>query len=249
MYIERLAGTFLASLPTGVIIDVNGVGYGVEVPLSTLCQLPKVGEIITLWIFTHVKEDAIRLFGFRSFEDRQAFEILLSLNGVGPKVALAILSTLTVSALEKAVAENEGKILETVPGVGGRLAERIILELKPKLMKLKAAHLLDLQQNSRRFEAGNFNSSLDLDEQKSQEEESQILFADLGSALENLGYKEKAVAPILARIKKENTANLDLQGLMRLALKQLSSGVIEMKSHTKPDKSMSPLRLDESDAF
>ena len=93
MYIEKLTGVFDTLLPTGVIIDVRGVGYGVEIPLSSLCELPKPGNTLSIWTFTHVREDSIRLFGFLRYEDRLCFEILLGLSGVGPKVALAILST------------------------------------------------------------------------------------------------------------------------------------------------------------
>ncbi len=246
MFIERISGVFLTSLANGVIVDVNGVGYGLEMPLSAICLMPKPGETVSVWVHTHVKEDAIRLFGFKSFEDKQAFQILLSLNGVGPKVALAILSTLTVSALERAVIEEECKIIETVPGVGARLAEKIIVELKPKLTKLKAAHLVDVHQQSR-YAASDFGQGLEFDK-PSVEDETEIIYEDLSSALENLGYKEKTISPIIEKLRKEVGSTLDLQELMRLALKYLSGGLVEGAKSPNEKKNRS-LKIDESNFF
>jgi len=237
MYIERLTGTFFASLPTGIILDVQGIGYGVELPLSTLCQLPKVGQKIALWIYSYVREDAIRLFGFRSYEDRQAFEILLSLSGVGPKVALAILSTLTVKAIERAVSQDDGKILESVPGVGPRLAEKIIVDLRPKMLKLRAAQMLDLREDHTRLDPAAFDGPLPLDHTGNSREQQDMIFEDLQSALENLGYKDKTIVPLLSKLRKDS-ANLAFPDLMRQALKQLSQGVIgsEQKREAKGAK-------------
>ncbi len=237
MYIERLTGTFFASLPTGIILDVQGIGYGVELPLSTLCQLPKVGQKISLWIYSYVREDAIRLFGFRSYEDRQAFEILLSSSGVGPKVGLAILSTLTVNAIERAVSQDDGKILESVPGVGPRLAEKIIVDLRPKMLKLKAAQMLDLREEHTRLEPNSFDGLLPEEGPESRREQQEMVFSDLQSALENLGYKDKTITPLLAKLRKE-AKNLAFPDLMRQALKQLSQGVVaaEQKREIKGAK-------------
>ncbi|MCX6127854.1 MAG: Holliday junction branch migration protein RuvA [Proteobacteria bacterium] len=225
MYIERLTGIFSASLPTGIILDVQGVGYGVELPLSTLCQLPKVGQLVSLWILSYVREDSLRLFGFRSYEDRQAFEILLSLSGVGPKVALAILSTLTVGAIERAVTQNDGKILESVPGVGPRLAEKIIVDLRPKMLKLKAAQLLDLREEHVRLNPGSFENVLPENSIEQRHEHQELVFSDLQSALENLGYKDKTIAPLMAKLRKDSGA-LAFPDLMRQALRQLSQGIV-----------------------
>ncbi|MFY7927888.1 MAG: Holliday junction branch migration protein RuvA [Oligoflexus sp.] len=246
MYIERLTGIFAASMPTGIILDVNGVGYGIELPLSTFCHLPRVGQRVSLWIFSHVREDALRLFGFSSYEDRQAFEILLSLSGVGPKVALAILSTLTVGALERAVTQNDGKILEAVPGVGPRLAERILLELRPKMMRLKAAQLLDLKDDGHRLDAAAFEGVLP-DRRAEQIQTRELLFEDLSSALENLGYKDKTIQPLLAKLRKESTEK-NFQDLMRVALKQLSQGLLEADGGEKK-KGKQELGLDERQLF
>ncbi len=251
MYIERLTGTFYASLPTGIILDVQGIGYGLELPLSTLCTLPKVGSKISLWIYTYVREDAIRLFGFRSYEDRQAFETLLSLSGVGPKVALAILSTLTVNALDRAVSQDDGKILESVPGVGPRLAEKIIVDLRPKMMKLKTAQLLDLREEHSRMDSDDFDGPLPLDHGHDRREQQDMVFSDLESALENLGYKEKTITPLLTKLRKDS-AHLAFPDLMRQALKQLSQGALgnteQKKRETKGAKGRD-LGLAENEPF
>lgn len=245
MYIERLTGLFAATLPTGIILDVQGVGYGIEVPLSTLCQLPKVGSRISLWISTYVREDQLRLFGFRSYEDRQTFEILLSLGGVGPKVALAVLSTLTLAALERSVSQNDLKILESVPGVGTRMAEKIIVELRPKMQKLKAAQMLDLQESVVRQGAESFTAIVPEHQPVDPAAAREYLFEDLQSALENLGYKEKTIQPLLLKLRKESDLK-DFQDLMRHALRQLSQGSGIEKPKTPKAK---PLGLSDDSVF
>ncbi|MBC7660415.1 MAG: Holliday junction branch migration protein RuvA [Chitinophagaceae bacterium] len=235
MYIERLSGTFAATLPTGIILDVQGIGYGVELPLSTLVQLPRVGSKINLWISTYVREDSLRLFGFRTYEDRQTFEVLLSLGGVGPKVALAILSTLTLSAIERAVAKNDTKILESVPGVGARMAEKIIVELRPKVARLQVAKQLDLQEDFVRLDAAGFDPLLPHADNETKPSGREALFEDLNSALENLGYKDKIIQPLLLKLRKHSEFK-DLQDLMRQALKELTQGSIEVERHGKAEK-------------
>jgi Holliday junction DNA helicase RuvA len=230
MYIERLSGTFAATLPTGIILDVNGIGYGIEIPLSTLCQLPRVGSKINLWISTYVREDALRLFGFKTYEDRQTFEVLLSLAGVGPKVALAILSTLTLTAIEVAVAKNDTKILVSVPGVGARLAEKILVELKPKVARLQVAKQLDLQEEFIRLDAQGFEPIVNHGENEDASTKREALFEDLNSALENLGYKDKIIQPLVLKLRKHSDFK-DLQDLMRQALKELTQGSIEVERH------------------
>ncbi len=238
MYIERLSGTFAATLPTGIILDVSGVGYGVEVPLSTLVKLPRVGTKISLWISTHVREESLRLFGFRTYEDRQTFEVLLSLGGVGPKVALAILSTLTLSAIERAVQKNDTKILESVPGVGARLAEKILVELRPKVSRLQVAKQLEIEEDVNRLDAAAFEPVIPgSDDQGPSARE--LLFEDLNSALENLGYKDKIIQPLLLKLRKHSEFK-DLQDLMRQALKELTQGSIEVERHGAAAKPARP---------
>lgn len=120
--------------PNGiVIIDNGGIGYNINVSLNTLSNLPAKGEKTKLYTYTHIKEDAFSLFGFLSLSEKNMFIKLIDINGVGPKMALGILSGITTPALVAAVANNDVKSLSSIKGVGKKTAERIILELKEKV--------------------------------------------------------------------------------------------------------------------
>lgn len=120
--------------PNGlVVVDNNGIGYNVNVSLNTLSDLPQKGEKTKLYTYTHVKEDAFSLFGFLSLAEKNMFIKLIDINGVGPKMALSILSGITTTALALAVANGDVKSLSSIKGVGKKTAERIILELKEKV--------------------------------------------------------------------------------------------------------------------
>jgi Holliday junction DNA helicase RuvA len=131
--IGRLTGTLAQKAPPQVLIDVNGVGYELDVPMSTFYNLPAVGERLTLLTHFVVREDAQLLFGFLLPEERATFRLLIRISGVGPRTALAILSGLSVSDLSQAVAHQESARLVKVPGIGKKTAERLLLELKGKL--------------------------------------------------------------------------------------------------------------------
>ncbi len=238
--IERLTGKLIVRSTSGVIIDVQGVGYGVEVPLSLLSELPAIGSNIDLWIYTHVREDLIKLYGFSAFEDRQTFGILLEVSGVGPKVALAMLSTLTVSALKQAVLQQNIALLEVVPGIGARTAEKILVELKSKMKKLQncSASLNDV---AKKTEDGDVKTSDNRetasalgDRQRRIDADSvDHVLQDVQSALENLGFKERDVVPIIQKLtvgrSKDNHEHdgaenkLEFNGLLKLALRELGA--------------------------
>jgi len=131
--IGRLVGTLLAKHPPEVVVDVNGVGYEVDVPMSTFYNLPAVGERITLLTHLAVREDAHQLYGFASAVERHAFRELIRISGVGARTALAVLSGMSVEELAQAVALQEGGRLTKVPGIGKKTAERLLLELKGRL--------------------------------------------------------------------------------------------------------------------
>ncbi len=131
--IGRLRGAVAAKTPPQVLIDVQGVGYEVDVPMSTFCALPGLGEPVTLLTHQVVREDAHILFGFLSGEEREAFRQLIKISGVGPRTALSLLSGLSVGDLSEAVARQEAGRLVKVPGIGKKTAERLLLELKGKL--------------------------------------------------------------------------------------------------------------------
>ncbi|MBB5206209.1 Holliday junction DNA helicase RuvA [Inhella inkyongensis] len=131
--IGRLRGTVAGKNPPQVLIDVQGVGYEVDVPMSTFCALPALGEPAILLTHFVVREDAQILFGFLSADEREAFRQLIKISGVGPRTALSLLSGLSVADLAAAVAQQEACRLVKVPGIGKKTAERLLLELKGKL--------------------------------------------------------------------------------------------------------------------
>ena len=131
--IGRLTGILAETSPPHLLIDVNGVGYEVDVPMSSFYNLPALGERVTLLTHFVVREDAQVLFGFLSHEERATFRQLVKISGVGPRTALSILSGLSVSELAQAVALQESGRLVKVPGIGKKTAERLLLELKGKL--------------------------------------------------------------------------------------------------------------------
>ena len=136
--IGYLRGLVLEKTPDALIVDVGGVGYEVVIPMSSLCALPPAGNYAALYIHTHVREDAIRLFGFVSYFDRKVFEALISVSSVGPKLAVTLLGPLTGVELCETVLEGRIAVLCSIPGVGAKTAERLLLELKPKFAKLMA---------------------------------------------------------------------------------------------------------------
>jgi len=131
--IGRLTGTLAGKSPPQVLVDAGGVGYEVDVPMSTFYNLPALGERVTLLTHFVVREDAQLLFGFLTAEERATFRLLIKISGVGPRTALSILSGLSVAELAQAVAAQQAGRLVKVPGIGKKTAERLLLELKGKL--------------------------------------------------------------------------------------------------------------------
>ena len=131
--IGRLRGTLVGISAETVVIEVGGVGYEVAVPITTLIDLPGVGEDAVLHTHTPVREDQLALYGFAAADDRDLFRLLLGVSGVGPKVALAILSTMGADELRRVVAAEDAAALTAVPGIGKRSAQKLVLELRPKL--------------------------------------------------------------------------------------------------------------------
>lgn len=130
--IGRLHGLLLEKNPPQILLDVQGVGYEVDVPMSTFCNLPGLNEKVVLHTQLVVREDAHLLFGFLTMEERSTFRQLLKISGVGPKMALAVLSGLSITDLAQAVAHKDASRLTKVPGVGKKTAERLLLELQGK---------------------------------------------------------------------------------------------------------------------
>jgi Holliday junction DNA helicase RuvA len=199
--IASLTGRLAAKHPGGVIIDVQGVGYDVLIPLSTYYQLPDSNQTVTLVIHTHVREDAIQLFGFSTQREKDAFLMLLGVSGIGPKLALSVISSLSVNDLATAIRNDDQKTLASVPGIGKKSAGRLVLELKDKVDKL--------------------GSAVDHRATKT-DEPSGKLMDDALSALVNLGYKAADVKDVIKQVLAGRNGDTPLQDLIRAALQELA---------------------------
>lgn len=131
--IAQLTGTLVSKTPDSCVIDVGGVGYQVQVSLTTFSTLPDIGEKTSLAIHTHVREDVLALYGFITLQEKTVFQRLIAISGVGPKTALAILSGLPAEPLVKSIEDGDVARLSTIPGVGKKTAERIVIELKDRI--------------------------------------------------------------------------------------------------------------------
>lgn len=132
---HSMTGKISEKTPVAVILDVNGIGYEVRVSLSTFSSLPKLGEIVKLFTHFVVREDAQLLYGFATEEEREAFRLLISISGIGPKLAITLLSGVTLSELKRAIQEKNVPVLTAISGIGQKTAERVIIELKDKIGK------------------------------------------------------------------------------------------------------------------
>jgi Holliday junction DNA helicase RuvA len=192
--IGRLSGTLLEKNPPQILLDVQGVGYEVDVPMSTFYNLPALGEKVVLHTHFVVREDAQLLYGFATLDERVAFRQLLKISGVGPKLALSVLSGLSMAELAQAVATKESGRLTRIPGVGKKTAERLLLELQGKFVAAVAGGA-----------AAGITASAD---------------NDVANALVALGYSEKEADWAAKQLPKD----VDVSGGIRQALKLLSKG-------------------------
>jgi len=196
--IGLLRGRLLDKRPNQVILDVGGVGYLVAIPLSTFATLGELHAEVTLLIHTHVREDALALYGFLSAREKHLFELLLGASGVGPTLALKILSGMNVEELIPAIRTGDLARLTKIPGVGRKTAERMVVELKDKL----EAVTVEVEKPPAASPAG--------------------AAADVKSALINLGYDERAAEAAVAEAKRQaGTANFE--NLLRATLAALSA--------------------------
>ncbi|HEY3331620.1 MAG TPA: Holliday junction branch migration protein RuvA [Capsulimonadaceae bacterium] len=202
--IARLVGTLAHAEANVVIVDVAGVGYRVSVPVNTLSQLGAIGAAVTLWIHTSVREDDISLFGFSSVDQQKVFELLLSVTGIGPKVALSILSGMEVSSLADAVAAGDIKTLTRIPGLGPKNAQRLVLELREKMQLISFERRADQQSvASRRLPED-------------------VVLADAIDGLTNLGYNRNDARKAAERAMAEATDKTNTASLLRAALNLLT---------------------------
>lgn len=189
--ISYLRGTLIQRTPTALTLEVSGVGYGVMIPLSVFYRLPPEGEEVEMFIYTHVQKDGIILFGFLSPRERDLFELLLSVRGVGPKVALTLLSGMEAEEIEKALLEGDTSRLERVPGIGRRTAERMVFELRERIINRRKSRLPP-----------------------------HPFFEDALAALIRLGYPKGQAKKALERVARSREAE-SLEGLLKEALREL----------------------------
>jgi len=202
--IGKLKGVVDSVDEENLIIDVNGVGYLVSASARTLRALPAVGEAAELLIETHVREDAIRLYGFLTTAEREWFRLLQSVQGVGAKVALGILGALSADALSSAVARHDKAMMARAPGVGPKLAARLVLELKDKAPALGAADFAGADASAERTP------------KLPKAAEDAIL------ALVGLGYAHPQAAAAVARISAQLGHEAQTAALVRAGLKELA---------------------------
>ena len=196
--ISHLRGRLLEKHPNRVIVDVNGVGYDVHVPLSTFYEMAEPGEEIALRVHTHVREDALLLYGFATLLELQIFERLISVSGIGPKLALAVLSGIEPNELVSAIRTANVARLTGIPGIGKKIAERIGLELKDKMASFLPPEMAPPSTAS-----------------------GDTLRDDVMSALMNLGYhRPLAERAVDAALKKSTGSSFEIT--LKHALRELS---------------------------
>lgn len=196
--IARLTGKLAQKQADRVIVDVQGVGYEVRIPFSTYYELSGLGETVSLQVYTHVREDTLTLYGFKTTEEKMLFMELIQVSGIGPKLAVTVLSGLPVSDFVEAVSGADILRLSGIPGVGKKTAERMALEMKDKISKL----FPEIESMEAVGSVGGVHK-------------------DVVSALVNLGYpKNKAEAAVSKVTQEEGAERFDL--LLKKALKRLS---------------------------
>lgn len=205
--IGRLRGQLVECTPSQGVLEAGGVGYRVQFPLSTFYRIAASGtDPVVLWIHTHVREDAIQLFGFASPEERDSFERLIGITGVGPKIALAVLSGIGVDELAGAVLRSDRQRLERIPGIGRKTAERILLELRDRIGKPGR------KAGGRETEATPSAPGAAVGDGDLQ---------DAQSALENLGYGSDAARRAIDAARTEVGPEAGIEALLKAAFRRL----------------------------
>ncbi len=196
-----ISGKLVEKRPTEVVIDVQGIGYFLHIPTSTFEGLPEPGQGTKLFTYHHVREDAIQLFGFISNAERRVFEVMLAVSGIGPKLALAALSSMSPSQLRDHVVNGETAVLTGIPGVGRKTAERLIVELRDRFADMEL------------LEKGSTAVTVDADERRATR-------ADALAALESLGFSRAAAEKNLRKVLKDHPDVRAAEDMIRLALRE-----------------------------
>lgn len=203
--IAYLSGKLLEKEANLIIVDVGGVGYEVIIPLSTFYDLGELGEDVSLRIFTYVREDTLQLFGFKTVRERELFLLLISVSGIGPKSAITALSGMSADEIIGAIRQNNLARLNSIPGVGKKTAERLVIELRDKIAKLSAISGEEMKAEGIPQTSGG------------------DVYDDAISALVNLGYHGNAAEKALKQAMQEGT-EMSVQKLLRRSLQLLAKG-------------------------
>ena len=199
--IAHIQGFLHFKSPEYLVIDVDGIGYQVHVPLSTFYDLPQVGSTVSLHIHTHVREDALQLYGFQSPEEKALFVRLISISGIGPRLAVNILSGISPVELVDSLSQNNLARLISIPGVGRKTAERIMVEMRDKVSTLLPGHDIAVPVKTAADEA---------------------MVEDALSALLNLGYKKGVAQRAVENARKRMEGKITLESLLKESLRQLA---------------------------
>jgi holliday junction DNA helicase RuvA len=200
--IAYLSGTLFSKNPQSVVVDINGVGYQIFIPLSTFYRLPDEANTVSLHIYTHVRQDTLQLFGFQTETEKQIFLLLISVSGIGPRVALNILSGMGFEELLSAIVRADSERISSIPGVGIKTSQRIILELKEKASKLA-------------------EGIGEIPEQRVEIRDRET-YEDALSALINLGYPSKSAKKAL-ETALQTDHEMNIETLLKEALQNLVS--------------------------
>jgi Holliday junction DNA helicase RuvA len=208
--IAHLSGTLLSKQATSVIVDVSGVGYEVSIPLSTFYDLENEGSNVKLRIYTHVKEDALQLYGFKTARERELFINFISVSGIGPKLGIALLSGMSADELIACIKSNNLARLTLIPGVGKKTAERLIVDLREKMTALAASQLEE--------------------EPGAQPEPAEVSSADnvrseALSGLMNLGYQRSAAEKAIDSALSEG-GDTSVESVLKRSLRKIGSRLI-----------------------
>lgn len=205
--IAQLSGTLLSKQATSVIVDVGGVGYDVAIPLSTFYDLGEIGEPVQLRVYTHVREDALQLYGFKTARERELFLQLISVNGVGPALAIKLLSGMNADEMIASIRTNNLVRLVAIPGVGRKTAERLVVDLRDKIAALSSPALEE-----------EFAAKAAV---KGAPTTTEAMRNDAMSALANLGYQKAAVEKAVKNAVDEG-GELSVEVILRRSLRSLA---------------------------
>jgi len=204
--IAHLNGTLLSKQATSVIVDVGGVGYEVTIPLSTFYDLEDAGSVVQLRIYTHVREDTLQLFGFKTIRERELFLKIISVSGIGPKLGITLLSGMSADDLIASIRSNDLARLTLIPGVGRKTAERLVIELREKVTALTSAQL---------------EEELSAKAEVSGEQSQDSVRSDSLSALLNLGYQRSSAEKAIDNAIAEG-GDVTVESVLRRVLRKLA---------------------------